>query len=330
MDITKVFKACVKTVHTRNKAFGVNDTDKNRIFGTRTQKSEFTLGAKEVLGQITRLRDFLLEHRKAYLNFASHLSDIPQMADVERDKIDSGAQRIMNTCSNLIQEFKKASQKLDGSPQLLEHRHAVLDLVENYLKAVCKIYSEQRAIRVKRALEIQKMSKLELDSKKHGEIPLTYSNSSKDQLNKITESKISNGEEGTNSPKKNQDVINNIDSLPFFSEDDQLSSEEMQMFESENAQLYNELNSLSEEVKQIESKVVRIAELQEIFTEKVLHQEKDIDRIASTVIGTTENVKDANEQIRQAIQRNAGLRVWILFFLAVMSFALLFLDWYND
>jgi syntaxin 18 len=90
------------------------------------------------------------------------------------------------------------------------------------------------------------------------------------------------------------------------------------------------MNSLTEEVKQIESKVVRIAELQEIFTEKVLQQDKDIDRIASTVIGTTENIKDANEQIRQAIQRNAGLRVWILFFLVVMSFALLFLDWYND
>ena len=44
----------------------------------------------------------------------------------------------------------------------------------------------------------------------------------------------------------------------------------------------------------------------------------------------TENVKDANDQIREAIQRNAGLRVYILFFLLVMSFSLLFLHWYND
>lgn len=80
----------------------------------------------------------------------------------------------------------------------------------------------------------------------------------------------------------------------------------------------------------MESKVVHIAELQELFTEKVLQQEKDIERIADTVVGSTENIKDANEQIRQAIQRNAGLRVWVLFFLLVMSFSLLFLDWYND
>jgi len=80
----------------------------------------------------------------------------------------------------------------------------------------------------------------------------------------------------------------------------------------------------------MESKVVHIAELQELFTEKVLQQEKDIERISETVVGSTENMKSANEQIRQAMQRNAGLRVWMLFFLLVMSFSLLFLDWYND
>lgn len=62
----------------------------------------------------------------------------------------------------------------------------------------------------------------------------------------------------------------------------------------------------------------------------MLQQEQDIDRISNTVVGSTENVKDANEQIKQAIQRNAGLRVYVLFFLLVMSFTLLFLDWYND
>ena len=59
-------------------------------------------------------------------------------------------------------------------------------------------------------------------------------------------------------------------------------------------------------------------------------QKDDIDRISNTVVGATENMNEANEQIKQAIQRNAGLRVWVLFFLLVMSFSLLFLDWYNE
>ncbi|XP_055856654.1 syntaxin-18 [Episyrphus balteatus] len=110
----------------------------------------------------------------------------------------------------------------------------------------------------------------------------------------------------------------------------ELSPEDIQMFEEENVQLFHELQGLSEEVELIEKNVVDIAQLQDIFTEKVSLQKHNIERIANAVIGATENVKDANEQIKQAIQRNAGLRVWSLFFLLVMSFALLFLDWYYD
>nr|CAD7447342.1 unnamed protein product [Timema bartmani] len=329
MDITTLFRACVKTIRTRNKAFGVGgETEKPKIFQNRPQKSGFVIKAKEVLGQITRLRDFIFEHRKAYLNFASHLSDVPQMSDIERDKIDSGAQRIINTCSHLIQDFKKESGCFVGSPQLKEHHQAVLELVESYLKAVCKLYSEQRAIRVKRALEVQKMAKLELDMNIPN-LETTLLKRNKTLLNENKENQVPAKDSNDSTPRK-LTHSNGEDASQFLLEDEQLSAEEMQMFESENAHLYNELNSLTEEVKQIESKVVRIAELQEIFTEKVLQQEVDIDRIANTVVGATENVKDANEQIRQAIQRNAGLRVWVLFFLLVMSFSLLFLDWYND
>ena len=32
---------------------------------------------------------------------------------------------------------------------------------------------------------------------------------------------------------------------------------------------------------------------------------------------------------QQAIKNNAGLRLWVLFFLVVCSFSLLFLDWYS-
>ena len=67
-----------------------------------------------------------------------------------------------------------------------------------------------------------------------------------------------------------------------------------------------------------------------MFTEKVLEQKDNIDQIQSHAVATTENVRDGNEELRKAIQRNASIRVYILFFLIVMSFSLLFLDWYND
>ncbi|KAG8505852.1 Syntaxin-18 [Galemys pyrenaicus] len=112
--------------------------------------------------------------------------------------------------------------------------------------------------------------------------------------------------------------------------DDELSPEEIQMFEQENQRLIGEMNSLCDEVRQIEGKVVEISRLQEIFTEKVLQQEAEIDSIHQLVVGATENIKEGNEDIREAIKNNAGFRVWVLFFLVMCSFSLLFLDWYDS
>ncbi|XP_012256976.2 syntaxin-18 [Athalia rosae] len=324
MDISALFKACVKTVRLRNKAVGIPSDVKSPL--KKPQKSSpFFAKARDVVTQITKLRDFLLENRKAYLNFANHLASQSQMSEAERDQIDSGAQKIMTTCSHLIKDLERDLSGFDGARQDLEHREIVLLLIEEYLRSVCKVYSEQKAIRVKRAMELRKMAKLELITNKSrpGELGSSRSTLSVPEAPEERD-QISSSD---SSPMKIQEINGDVNLL---ADEEELSPEDIQMFESENAQLYNELNTLTEEVKQVESKVVHIAELQEIFTEKVLDQDRNLDRLMTTVVGSTEDVKEANEQIRQAIQRNAGLRVWILFFLIVMSFSLLFLDWYND
>uniref|UniRef100_A0AAQ6ACB4 Syntaxin-18 n=1 Tax=Amphiprion ocellaris TaxID=80972 RepID=A0AAQ6ACB4_AMPOC len=254
VDITLLFKASVKTVKTRNKAIGIGfDSTKDEIFKRSRPKGGFSPKAKEVITNITKLKEFLLQHRKDYVSAGSLISsDLTRMTDSERDQIDQDAQIFMRTCSEAIKQLRNEAEKQVMSAQIKEHRGAVLDLVEMYLKGVCKIYSEQRAIRVKR------------------------------------------------------------------------------MFEQENQRLISEMNSLVDEVKQIEGKVVEISRLQEIFAEKVLQQETEIDSIHQLVVGATENVKEGNEDIREAIKNNAGFRVWILFFLVMCSFSLLFLDWYDS
>ncbi|KPJ04488.1 Syntaxin-18 [Papilio xuthus] len=327
MDITPLFKACIKTVKTRNKTFGIqspSNDDKQRLHRTKP-KSEFSLTAQDITCQITRLRDFLLEHRSRYLSFFNNETG-DEMSEAERDQIDTGAQRIINTCSHLLKEFRNDNRKVAVSPQMRDFMDAVIDLIDTYLKAVCKIHSELKALRVKRALDIRKLSRLE---------PPTTKSSVRNRFNpkkteENNEDKVFNSTELDENDLVKTKMDLSESEMAVMSDEGELDSEELQMFESENVQLLNELNSMTEEVKQIESKVLHIAELQEIFTEKVLQQEQDIDRISNTVVGATENVKDANEQIKQAIQRNAGLRVYILFFLLVMSFTLLFLDWYNE
>lgn len=318
MDVSALFKASVKAVNLRNKDLGGPAECKPR---RARSKGTFCAKAYAVVVQISKLREFLLENRRAYLNFSNYLSSAAHMTDEERDEIDLGAQRIMSTCSQLVKDLKReVAAATEISQQNVEHREIMLLLIEDYLKNVCKIYSEQKAMRVKRTMEMRRIARLQSQDPKSPDQPLaTKSAPNADDHEARSGSNKS-------SPMKIQEINGDVNTLAY---EEELSAEDIQMFESENDQLYNELNSMTEEVKQIESKVVHIAELQEIFTEKVLDQDKDLDRLMTTVVGSTENVKEANEQIRQAIQRNATVRVWILFFLLVMSFTLLFLDWYN-
>uniref|UniRef100_UPI003AAB9D85 syntaxin-18 isoform X1 n=1 Tax=Centroberyx gerrardi TaxID=166262 RepID=UPI003AAB9D85 len=321
VDITLLFKASVKTVKTRNKAIGVGfDSTKDEIFKRSRPKNGFSPKAKEVITNITKLKDFLLQHRKDYVNAGSLISsDLTRMTDNERDQIDQDAQIFMRTCSEAIKQLRNEAEKQVTSAQIKEHRGAVLDLIEMYLKGVCKLYSEQRAIRVKRVVDKKRLSRLE---------PEHHSKVEKNPQVEPTEEKAAKEE---SAGRLARPVLDN--SVNLWEEgrmEDELSPEEIQMFEQENQRLVSEMSSLVDEVRQIEGKVVEISRLQEIFAEKVLQQETEIDSIHQLVVGATENVKEGNEDIREAIKNNAGFRVWILFFLVMCSFSLLFLDWYDS
>ncbi|KAI4900828.1 hypothetical protein NFI96_025096, partial [Prochilodus magdalenae] len=291
------------------------------------------------ISNITKLKDFLLQHRKDYVNASRQIhilnivmcasvcslisSDLNRMTDSERDQIDQDAQIFMRTCSDAIKQLRTEAEKTGISAQMREHRGAVLDLIESYLKSVCKLYSEQRAIRVKRVVDKKRLSRLEPEQKSKVEKVPSEDGEKTPAQEESSEKPVSDG---------------GVELWEDSRVEDELSPEEIQMFEQENKRLVSEMNSLVDEVRcgtcrlrwQIEGKVVEISRLQEIFAEKVLQQETEIDNIHQLVVGATENVKEGNEDIREAIKNNAGFRVWILFFLVMCSFSLLFLDWYDS
>lgn len=240
------------------------------------------------------------------------------MSDEDRDRIDYEVHEFTKKCSELLTSYRKEiSIKSDKKNlQSKDHFVRVLDLVEAYLKVVCGIYSQQRAIRVKRACERQRLSRLaaSFSSQRRTSQRQVARNQSPERRSGLHEEsqRVAQPEDHGNGPQGPN-----------------LTPDEMQLFEQENTQLYDELNSLTDEVKLIGGKVMEIAKLQEIFTENVLKQENEIDRLQSTVIASTESVREGNDQLREAIKKGAGFRVWVLFFIIVLSFTVLFLDWYN-
>uniref|UniRef100_J3SFD4 Syntaxin-18 n=1 Tax=Crotalus adamanteus TaxID=8729 RepID=J3SFD4_CROAD len=361
-DITALFKASVKTVKTRKEALGgpPGGAEPAALWPRRAPggRGGFSARAREVVNNIGKLKDFLLQHRKDYINayspmteekasslrwmlhsytiqlsylwavFSSHLmSEYVRMSDTDRDQIDQDAQIFMRTCADAIQQLRAEAHKDIHSPQVKQHRETVLDFIADYLKRVCRLYSEQRAIRVKRVVDKKRLSRLEPEQS-HKSAPAASPGKAETEA-----SSEELGEKPTSEAHRERNLIDEHSDFGLGQDsrgEDELSPEEIQMFEQENQRLVGEMNSLFDEVRQIEGKVVEISRLQEIFTEKVLQQEAEIDNIHQIVVGATENIKEGNEDIREAIKNNAGFRVWILFFLVMCSFSLLFLDWYGS
>lgn len=224
MDITALFKACVKTVRTTNKSLGIKEQKPSFL---KSFKDSNLNTPRDVVKQITKLQIFILENKAAYLNVKNYLSTNKTMTELDRQQVDSMAEDIINNCSKLISDYKKEIQALPKSPQKEEHYQNVIETLERYLKNVSKLYTEAKAVRVKRVIDTHKLSKLETK-------PSTRKSEAENSLNK------SSLEQSNNISLLKEDV-----SQSSINYDEQLSTEEMQMFESENAMLYNELNSIS-------------------------------------------------------------------------------------
>lgn len=263
-----------------------------------------------------------------------------KMTDAERDQIDFDVHIFIKNCNELLRNYRQerkynsvVTNRTDVSiivtvavkgnnkkcQQTRDHYTIVLLLIEAYLKSVCDMYTQQKAIRVKRACEKQRL--LRLTPTYTMSAPISTRSDSVDH-------KTTPKPEGIMRSNRNRVFNQDLDEGQK-SQETPLSPEEMQILDKENSQLFHELNALNDEVKIIGTKVVEIARLQEIFTEKVLEQEVDLNRLNETVIAATENIRDGNDQLREAMKKSAGFRVWVLFFIITLAFTVLFLDWYN-
>jgi len=225
---------------------------------------------KDVVSAITNMKHFLLKNRKDYLNLYSVLDSVDYLSDDDRDRIDNTVETFIKNYTNIISQLKLEScTNTNLTEQMKQHCQHVICLVEDYHKHITSIYTEQKQIRVKRALDKCKVSKLEAFCKTDKDQQLLANGElrrrvrRKNSLNDDLED-----EEEYQSDETNFVVDQNLQQR--YEEEERiletLTQEEQQMFQEENDQLFDELNALTNEVKKIEGQVVEIAQLQELFT----------------------------------------------------------------
>lgn len=110
MDKTAVFKAYVKTIKTRNRAFGssaVQPQQTSDILRQRKppRRDDFSRRAKDVVNDLAKLTDFLDRHYNDYMDVRS-FDRHTTMTDADRDKIDVGAQHIIKTSGQQVRRFR--------------------------------------------------------------------------------------------------------------------------------------------------------------------------------------------------------------------------------
>uniref|UniRef100_A0AAF5RVL9 t-SNARE coiled-coil homology domain-containing protein n=1 Tax=Wuchereria bancrofti TaxID=6293 RepID=A0AAF5RVL9_WUCBA len=328
-----------------------------------------TVEAQRIRRELIALRNIVISGRKNYVSDIGHsrrliASYTDSMNDFERDELDAKIKEMMQDCIQSIQalQLKISSSNLrafDEGPHLFQ----VLRMLGKHLKGTAKIVAEMRALRTKkisstmRTCRLATLAQLYNMKKQRDELLMANGNSVetkslKSDISSVSDSVLNDaimfGKDGLRKRvpqnmkkseirKLEQDGWSDVQ-VSDFQEVEQaddvdslnnLDDDERAQLMIENERLYSQSLQVDNDIQKVEKQMAELYQLQATFAEKVSEQERDINVVNETTLLTVENIRIGNEQIRQAIQNMASRRVILLFCIIVLTFTLLFLDWYN-
>jgi syntaxin 18 len=248
--------------------------------------------------------------------------DILHLTDKQRDEIDYEVKGSLRDALRRIQEleaieaqrrearssrglFAKWMRDPDEEAQALQiaaHRMSVTWSLNHFLVGVSNQHAEQRTIRFEREEEKRRLA-----------MPAAASGSQVPTYGYTLDP-----EEAEKSAQETEAAL--LETL--------LSPAQLQQFESENTKM---LQGFENTLQQLRSTQAKLSEIAELSTElqRHLEQQTDVtDRLMEDAEFTSLTVRQGNEQLGQARKRNAWYTKFVVTILLVLSFVLLFLDYY--
>lgn len=107
-----------------------------------------------------------------------------------------------------------------------------------------------------------------------------------------------------------------------------LTATELQEFANENELLRSSYRDDLHAVQEAEQRANQVANMIEMFANKITEQQDQIATIVDNTISASVHVQSGVEQLKRASKKGVEFRLIILFIITVLSFSLLFLDWY--
>ncbi|KAL9421531.1 hypothetical protein AB3S75_033912 [Citrus x aurantiifolia] len=267
------------------------------------ERSSFTKAALKTLESIGALEQFILNHRKDYV-------ETQRTTEQERDSIEHEVTAFIKTCKeqidilqNSINDDEANSKSWLGlkgdksNADTIAHKHGVVLILSEKLHSVTAQFDQMRAIRFQDAINRAMPRR---------------------KLKRETVSKSAD----ISTPNKSD--IRELDEI----QPEPLTVQQ-QLLDDETRALQVELTSLLDAVQQTETKMVEVSALNHLMSTHILHQAQQIEHLYEQAVEATKNVELGNKELSQAIRRNTSSRTFLLLFLFVLTFSILFLDWYS-
>lgn len=267
------------------------------------QKSAFKKATLATLDSIGALEQFLREHQKDYL-------DLHRTTEQEKDNIEHEVTVFVKACKEQIDILKDGinAEQVNSNGWLgisvdksntdaMAHKHGVVLILSEKLHSVTSKFDHLRAIRfqdtINRSMPRRKPNRVAK--------PVT-----------------------TDFPKSDNLERRELDEVHPESQ-----SSQQQLLDDETRALQVELTSLLDAARQTETQMVEMSALNHLLSTHVLQQVQQIELLYDQAVEATKNVQLGNKELFQAIQRNKSSRTFLLLFLFVLTFSILFLDWYS-
>ncbi|CAM6101060.1 unnamed protein product [Calypogeia fissa] len=312
-DVTDRFREAVRSVAV-NEGFDDEKLAKissSLIMHNSLPRSAFTRTAIEIHGNIREMHAFILKHRKDY-------SDHYRSTEKDRDNIEHEVGLFVKACRESVDALKdsigveekkteksgwlSAMSRSTLNKDLNAHQHGMVLILSEYLHAVTTQFDQLRAGRFQEAID-KRMPK-----RRRGLEGINPASA----VNTETNSESSSSADRQNFQSKGNERF-----------------QSQQLLDDETRTLQVELTNMMDTVQDTERKMLEVSALNHLFSTHVLKQAQQIEKLYQQALDATQNVDKGNLELVKAIQRSSSSRLYILLVVIVLSFGLLFLDWYE-
>lgn len=267
------------------------------------QRTSFTKAALKTLESIRTLEQFIMQHRKDYV-------DMHRTTEQERDSIEHEVTIFIKACKDQIDILKNSISGEEANSRgwlgisgdhsnadTIAHKHGVVLILSERLHSVTAQFDQLRARRFQDAINRR------IPRKKMNRV----SSSNATEIPKSINSELREPDEPQPEPLRVQ----------------------QQLLDDETRALQVELSSLLDAVQETETQMVEMSALNHLMSTHILQQAQQIELLYEQAVEATSNVELGNKELSQAIQRNSSSRTFLLLFLFILTFSIIFLDWYS-